>query len=137
MRRRREKREYTGNEIQLLTFTLGHETFAVNVSQVREISRVERITKVPRMPHFIEGVMNLRDQITTIVDMRKLFGTDLTLSKPEHLKIIVAEVKEHQLGLIVGVKDVIRVPPQSIHPPSRKARLGVFTSTVIRNSSIF
>jgi len=52
--------------------------------------------------------------------MRKLFGTDLTLSKPEHLKIIVAEVKEHQLGLIVdSVKDVIRVPPQSIHHPPR------------------
>ncbi|MFP4546196.1 MAG: chemotaxis protein CheW, partial [Methanomassiliicoccales archaeon] len=65
-RKRREKMELTGDEEQLVSFKLGSSTFAVRVSQVREIGKAQNITWVPKMPHYVEGVLNLRGQITTV-----------------------------------------------------------------------
>jgi purine-binding chemotaxis protein CheW len=115
MAHRRKKVEYKGDELQYVSFRLGKETYAVDVKQVREIGRVESITKVPRMPHYIEGVMNLRGQVTTVVDLRKLLGITDDIMETPRARIIVAEVNESQLGLIVDVvRDVIRVSPQSV-----------------------
>jgi purine-binding chemotaxis protein CheW len=112
--------ESTDNEIQLVSFKLGKETFAVNVEQVREIGKVERITKVPRMPGFIEGVMNLRGQITTIIDLRRRFGIDGDDGRTSHSRVIVAEIGEIQIGIIVdSVQDVIRVPTKSLSTPPK------------------
>lgn len=106
------------DEIQLVSFKLGKETFAVNVSQVREIGKVERITKVPRMPDFIEGVMNLRGQITTIIDLRTRFRITGDEGRTAQSRVIVAEIGELQIGIIVdSVQDVIRVPQNSLSPP--------------------
>jgi purine-binding chemotaxis protein CheW len=60
MRKHREKLELTGNEEQIVSFRLGKETFAIRVSQVREIGKVQDITHVSKMPAHVEGVMNLR-----------------------------------------------------------------------------
>ncbi len=76
MRRKREKVELTGDEEQIVSFRLGKSTFAVSVNQVREIGKVQDITKIPKMPNYIEGVMNLRGQITTVIDLRKRFNID-------------------------------------------------------------
>ena len=118
--KKRQKREYTGDEIQLVSFKLGKETFAVNVSQVREIGKVEEITHVPKMPDFIEGVMNLRGQITTIIDLRHRFAISGLDSQGAQARIIVAEIGENQLGIIVdSVQDVMRVSPKTISPPPK------------------
>jgi purine-binding chemotaxis protein CheW len=119
-RRNREEIEASDNEIQLVSFKLGRETFAVNVDQVREIGKVERITKVPKMPGFIEGVMNLRGQITTIIDLRRRFGIEENGGRTAQSRIIVAEIGEIQIGIIVdSVQDVIRVPTKSLSPPPK------------------
>jgi purine-binding chemotaxis protein CheW len=119
-RRKREKIESSEDEIQLVSFVLGEELFAVNVDQVREIGKVERITHVPNMPNFIEGVMNLRGQITTIIDLRsrlKIGGGD---GRTAHSRVIVAEIGELQIGIIVdSVQDVIRVSTKSLSPPPK------------------
>ncbi|WP_049796258.1 chemotaxis protein CheW [Methanomassiliicoccus luminyensis] len=122
MRRRREKVEITGEAEQIVSFRLGKETFGVKVAQVREIGKVQDITRIPRMPDFIEGVMNLRGQITTVVDLRKRFNIapeDGQLRSAQS-RIIVAEIGGNQLGLIVdAVEDVMRVPKQSITEPPK------------------
>jgi purine-binding chemotaxis protein CheW len=116
--RRREKKEYTGSDTQLVTFTLGAETFGVDVNQVRNIGKLERITAVPRMPRFIEGVMNLRGQITTVIDLRKLFSIPDSARDPAAMRIIVAEIGSRQLGIVVdSVRDVIRVQSGTISAP--------------------
>lgn len=121
MVRKRVKVELTGDVEQIVSFRLGQETFATMVSQVREIRKVEDITRVPKMPHYIEGVMNLRGQITTVIDLKKRLNiaTDGP-SRTSQSRIIVAEVGDNQIGIIVdAVEDVMRVPKDSISPPPK------------------
>ncbi len=119
-KRNKESLEGADSEIQLVSFKLGPETFAVNVEQVREIGKVERITRVPKMPDFIEGVMNLRGQITTIIDLRRRFGILGEDARTTKSRVIVAEIGDIQIGIIVdSVQDVIRVPSKSLAPPPK------------------
>ncbi len=121
MTRRKEEEggELTEDDLQLVTFKLGDETFGVNVEQIREIVKLEEITRVPRMPTFIEGVINLRGLITTVIDLGHRFGID-GQGHTANSRIIIAEIGENQLGLIVdSVKDVIRVANRSLSPPPR------------------
>jgi purine-binding chemotaxis protein CheW len=114
----KEKHDKMEDELQLVSFKLGKETFAVHVNQVREIGRVEEITHVPNMPDFIEGVMDLRGQITTVIDLRRRFGIKEEQERTENSRIIVAEIDNNQMGIIVdSVQDVIRVSPEVISPP--------------------
>jgi purine-binding chemotaxis protein CheW len=121
VRKKREKVELTGDEEQIVSFKLGKGTFGVKVSQVREIGKVENITKVPEMPNYIEGVMNLRGQITTVIDLNKRFNIDGdNIGNTAASRIIVAEVGDTQIGIIVDeVEDVMRVPRQSISSPPK------------------
>lgn len=121
MARKRAKVELTGDVEQIVSFRLGRETFAITVSQVREIRKVEDITHVPKMPHYIEGVMNLRGQITTVIDLKKRLNIASDgPSRSAQSRIIVAEIADNQLGIIVdAVEDVMRVPKDSISPPPR------------------
>jgi len=76
---------------QYLTFKLGEEMFAIDVSQVREILDVTTITKVPRAPAFMRGVINVRGSVVPVVDLRMKFG----MSTTEHTKdtrIVVMEI---------------------------------------------
>jgi purine-binding chemotaxis protein CheW len=119
-KRKKEIVEGSDSEIQLVTFGLGTETFAVNVEKVREIGKVERITKVPKMPTFIEGVMNLRGQITTIIDLHRRFGISGESTRTDQSRIIVAEIGDIQVGIIVdSVEDVITVGSTSLSPPPK------------------
>jgi purine-binding chemotaxis protein CheW len=120
-RRKREKLELSGDEEQLVSFKLGKGTFALRVSQVREIGKVQDITAIPKMPDHVEGVMNLRGQITTVIDLKKRFNiASEGEGRTAQSRIIVAEVGEHQLGIIVdSVEDVMRVPKESISQPPK------------------
>ena len=120
MRNKREKFEEVGDEKQLVSFKLGNETYAVDVSQVRSIGKVDEITHVPKMPTFVEGVMNLRGQITTVIDLRKRADIEGKGLRTDQSRIIVAEIGDTQVGMIVdSVRDVIRVPGKSISPPPK------------------
>src|SRR3954464_922925 len=61
-----------------LTFKLGDETFAANVSKVIEILEIPKITKVPRSPDFMRGVVNLRGNVLSVIDSRIKFGLPVT-----------------------------------------------------------
>lgn len=103
--------------IQLVTFSIGEEEFGVNILQVQEIIRTMEITKVPRAPEFVEGVINLRGKVIPIVDMRSRFG----LNSKEHDKytrIIVIEIEMIIVGFVVdSVSEVLRIPANSVQPP--------------------
>ncbi len=119
-RPRQKEQEYSGGEVQLVQFKLGEEFFAVKVEQVREIVKLGNITHVPKMPNFIDGVMNLRGQITTIIDLRRRFGISGDDLRTSQSRVIVAEIGDVQLGIIVdSVQDVIRVSQKSLSPPPK------------------
>jgi len=108
---------------QYLTFELAHETFAVDVARVREILDFISITKVPRTPDFMRGVINLRGSVVPVVDMKLKFGMEAT-EKTVDTCIIVLEVAIEGETTIVGaladsVEEVLELEPAQIEPPPR------------------
>lgn len=67
-------RKKTGKDskiLQLVTFTLGGEEYAVDILKVQEINRMKEITRVPNAPYYVEGVINLRGKVIPVVSLRK------------------------------------------------------------------
>ncbi len=107
----------TGEELlQLVSFKLGDEEFGVDILRVQEINRLVDITKVPRAPSFVEGVINLRGKVIPIIDLRKRFG----LTQKEQNKdtrIVVVDIEGSITGMIVdAVSEVLRLPASTIEP---------------------
>lgn len=103
--------------LQLVTFSIGEEEFGVNILKVQEIIRTMDITKVPRAPEFVEGVINLRGKVIPIIDLRSRFGLS---SKPEDkdTRIIVIEINNIIVGFVVdAVSEVLRIPAGTVEPP--------------------
>lgn len=105
-------------ERQLVVFDLNEEAYGVDISQVREIIRMQEITRVPRAPEFIEGIINLRGKVIPVVDLRARFSMPETERTDEH-RIVVVDVEGQDIGMVVdAVKEVSRIPSSSIEPPS-------------------
>ena len=104
------------NEVQVVVFLLAREEFGLEISQVREIIRMQDITPMPKAPACIEGVINLRGQIIAVMSMCKRFDMEET-ERTDKTRVVVAEVGEDNLGLIVDeVPEVLRVPEDDIDP---------------------
>lgn len=103
--------------IQLVTFSIGPEEFGVDILQVQEIIRTMEITKVPRAPEFVEGVINLRGKVIPIVDLRTRFGLR-GRAHDKHTRIIVIEIDMMIVGFVVdSVSEVLRIPADTVEPP--------------------
>ena len=106
-----------GEMLQVVSFKLGAEEFAVDILLVQEINRIVDITPVPKAPTFVEGVINLRGKIVPILDLRKRFGfpdADTT----DQSRIIVVDVQDRVLGLVVdSVSEVLQIPAHILEPP--------------------
>ena len=103
--------------LQLVTFSIGEEEFGVNILKVQEIIRTMEITKVPRSPDFVEGVINLRGKVIPIIDLRRRFGL---APRPEDkdTRIIVIEINSIIVGFVVdAVSEVLRIPASTVGPP--------------------
>ncbi len=102
-------------EAQLIVFKLEDEEYAMDILQAKEIIVREEVTKVPNVPEFVEGLINLRGDIIPVIDLKKRFNVE---SKKKGSNIIIVEVeKESFVGIIVdGVSEIIRVPKKEIKP---------------------
>jgi len=102
--------------VQVVSFQLGSEEYGVDISQVQEIIRMVEITHVPRAPHFMEGVINLRGQLIPIIDLRTRFG----MQRAEHTKstrIVVTEIGSKRVGIVVdSVSEVLNIPLEQVEP---------------------
>ncbi|MDY6835388.1 MAG: chemotaxis protein CheW [Chloroflexota bacterium] len=107
-----------GEEEQLVVFELSHEDYGVDISAVREIIRMQAITRVPRTPRFVEGLINLRGRVIPVVDPRKRF--DLSAEHDEkNNRIVVMNISNQDIGLVVdGVTEVLLISNDCIEPPS-------------------
>lgn len=104
------------DRLQLVTFEVGSEEFAVDILAVREINRMMQITRVPQSPTDVEGVINLRGRIVPVVDLRNRFGMDRREASAES-RIIVVEVSAHTVGFIVDrVHEVLRIDRTIVEP---------------------
>ena len=103
---------------QYLTFTLAEEVFAVDVAMVREILEIPIITKVPQVPDFMRGVINLRGCVVPVLDLRLKFGMPET-AQTVNTCIIVVEVNIDSENAVLGaladsVQEVIEMEPSQI-----------------------
>jgi purine-binding chemotaxis protein CheW len=106
-------------ELHIVGFRVGRETFGVPIGLVHEIVRVPEITAVPDSPGYVEGVINLRGKIISVVDLRKRFG-EREIAAHKKNRILVTEVGGKMVGLIVdAASEVIKIPENEIElPPS-------------------
>lgn len=103
--------------LQLVTFSIGEEEFGVDILKVQEIIRTMEITKVPRAPEFVEGVINLRGKVIPIIDLRRRFGLS-SKAYDNHTRIIVIEINSMIVGFVVdSVSEVLRIPVSTVEPP--------------------
>jgi len=104
----------TTNELQMVVFDLGSEYYGVDISDVREIIRMQNITRVPGTPSYMEGVLNLRGKIAPVVDLRKRLNLKVN-----------ALTNNKDVGVIVdGVTEVLRIPVSSVEPPAQMLTSG-------------
>ena len=116
---------------QYLTFVIEDEEYGVEVAYVKEIMKMRSITKVPEMPSFVEGILNLRGDLIGVLDVRKRFGKP-TKEYDVETCIIVITYNEYTLGLIVdAVQETTIIPEDRIAPPP-SAKLN-FANQFIRN----
>ena len=103
-----------------LSFRLGDELFAANVSKVLEILEIPKITKVPRSPAFMRGVVNLRGNVLPVIDARTKFGMPAVADTINSCILVLNlewEGKEIVLGTIVDqVQEVMEIDESSIQP---------------------
>ena len=88
------------DEQQLVVFDLSTEAYGVDIGAVREIIRLQDITRVPRTPEFVEGVINLRGKVIPVVDLRKRFGLPAEDESKEN-RIVVVDIGAQDIGVIV------------------------------------
>lgn len=105
---------------QYLTFKLDAEVFALDILQVREVLDFTSVTKVPRTPDFMRGVINLRGSVVPVIDMRLKFGMTMT-EKTVNTCIIIVEVSVDGEKTILGaladsVQEVMDLEPGQIEP---------------------
>ena len=110
---------------QYITFKLGDELFAINVSQVREVLELPQITNVPTAPPYMRGVVNVRGKAIPVVDLRLKFGLP-PARDTVNSRIVVMELELDGEPTVVGgiadsVHEVIELEPSQINPPPRIA----------------
>lgn len=104
-------------QLQLVTFEVANEEFAVDILSVQEINRMMELTRVPQSPPEVEGVINLRGKIIPVVDLRKRFGMATTEHSSDS-RIVVVEVRGRVIGFVVDrVHEVLRISSSIVEPP--------------------
>ena len=123
-------------EVQVVEFLLGDDTYAVNLFDVREIVEASKITPLPHAPNHIRGIIDLRGEITTIIDLRALIGASITSSSDteDHRFIVLDEsVTNGKTGVVVDeVASVLTVPLSDIDQSGRGTDDDTFILGVIK-----
>ena len=109
--------ENDGDQLQLVTFEVANEEFAVDILSVQEINRMMELTRVPQSPPEVEGVINLRGRIIPVIDLRRRFGLE-EKQADEHSRIVVVEITGRVIGFIVDrVHEVLRIDSSVVEAP--------------------
>jgi purine-binding chemotaxis protein CheW len=124
MEKGQKKASTSGELMQLVSFHLGSEEYAMEILGVQEIIRMVQPTRIPNAPEFVEGVINLRGQVVPVIGLRKRFGLE---QRPfdRQTRIVVLETPGATVGFVVdSVSEVLRIPSDTVEPPPRMTRQG-------------
>lgn len=103
-----------------LTFEIGDESYGLQILRVQEIIKMQEITKIPRTPDFVEGVINLRGKIMPVIDMRKAFAME-EKETSRNTCIIIVQAQRGETSAILGVvvdkvAEVLEIAAEEIEP---------------------
>jgi len=105
--------------MQLVSFTLGDETYGIEITKIREIILVGEITQIPETPPYVKGLINLRSTVIPVIDLRTRFSLAAAELTSES-RIMVLHVGSRTIGIVVdSVNEVLRVTQQEISPAPR------------------
>jgi purine-binding chemotaxis protein CheW len=106
----------TSRELHIVGFQVGRETYGVPITSLHEIVRVPEITAVPDAPDYMEGVINLRGKIVSVIDLRKRLG-EKKVNSSRRNRILVVEHNGRLSGLIVdSASEVLKIPAADVEP---------------------
>ncbi len=109
--------------LQYLTFTLGDEVFAVDVTKAREVLDFTTVTRVPQTPRFMLGVINLRSSVVPVIDLRLKFGMEAAARTVNTCIIVMDIVVDGEVitvgALVDSVREVLEIGSDGIEPPPR------------------
>lgn len=127
------KSEVAQTSGQFSTFFVGDLFFGVDVLHVQEVLRPQLMTSVPQAPHVIEGLINLRGQIVTAIDMRRRLGLPQRAGDQAPMNIVVRTVDGAVSLLVDEIGDVLdmdsatyELPPQNLNPAAKELIRGVY-----------
>ena len=119
-----KRKEETETSIQVIEFLLAYESYAVESAYVREVYPLKELTPMPGMPSFVFGIINVRGQILSIIDIKKFF--DLPEKGLGDLKkVIIVRAHEMELGILADVIVGVRSIPQNQIQPSLPTLTGI------------
>ncbi|MFA9398342.1 MAG: chemotaxis protein CheW [Clostridiaceae bacterium] len=105
-----------------LIFSIGKESYGIDIKYVIEIIGIEPITEVPELPQYIKGVINLRGKIIPVMDVRLKFKKE-GKEYDDRTCIIVVEIDEMSIGLIIDrVLEVVNIDESNISPPPKLSK---------------
>lgn len=103
-------------EAQVVVFSLNNQYCGVETSQVQSIIRYQDVSKVPEMPDFVEGIINLRGKIIPVINLNKRFNLGDT-KVTDSTKIIVSEVDNSPIGFVVNnVSEIMKFTEEELEP---------------------
>ena len=103
--------------LQLVTFKLAGQKYAVDILKVQEINNIKEITTIPNAPPFLEGAINLRGKVIPVLNLGKKFSFGNTAIN-DLAKIVIMDIRGVIMGIIVdSVSDVLRIPRDLVEPP--------------------
>ena len=102
--------------MKVIVFQLADKEYAIPVSCVRGIEKLMHITRVPKTPRYVKGVINLRGVVTPIIDLRERFGI-VSSANEETTRIIIIQLEDMEVGFVVdSANDVLDIHTSSIEP---------------------
>lgn len=105
-----------GDEVQLVTFRLGGQDFALNIFQVERILRYQPPAALPKAPAYLEGVVSYGDAVVPVIDLRKRVDIDAPVR--DETRIMILEHDTGRIGVVVdAVLEVLKVAAQRVVPP--------------------
>ena len=102
---------------QFISFSVGEEEYGLELLRVKEVIRVRQITRLPKAPSFVKGIINLRGDVIPIIDLRDKFGLEAK-DATATTRVIVVEVEAKLMGMVVdSASQVVRISADQIDPP--------------------
>jgi purine-binding chemotaxis protein CheW len=105
--------------LQLVSFSVAAEEYGLDILRVQEIIRTQQLTRVPNLPDYVEGVINLRGKVIPVIALRRRLGIE-SAEADKNTRIVVVDIHGQTIGFIVdAVSEVLRISSDTVEPTPR------------------